>query len=70
MTVSADRDLCCASGNCVLLAPAVFDQSEADGQVVVLDPQPPVELWPAVREAVEVCPVVAITVREAARVQE
>ena len=41
---------------CALTAPAVFDQSEDDGSVVVLDPAPPPEQEAAVVRAVGLCP--------------
>jgi ferredoxin len=41
---------------CALTAPAVFDQSEEDGTVVVLDPEPPAELEVPVLRAVGLCP--------------
>lgn len=56
MRVNADRERCCSSGMCALTAPDVFDQSEEDGRVWVLEPEPPEELWAAVREAVQLCP--------------
>jgi ferredoxin len=41
---------------CALTAPAVFDQSDDDGTVVVLEPEPPAELEAAVLRAVGLCP--------------
>lgn len=58
--VVADRDRCCGAGMCAAVAPEVFDQSEEDGVVVVLDPEPPPALLAAVTEAVTLCPVAAI----------
>jgi ferredoxin len=62
MKVTVDRDLCIGSGNCVLTAEAVFDQSDADGLVELLAAEPPAELHGAVREAVAMCPARAIGV--------
>ena len=62
--VSVDREKCCGAGQCVLLAPAVFDQGENDGIVVLLDPRPAGPLHAAVREAAAVCPTSAISVDE------
>lgn len=42
--VRVDAEICAASGMCTLLVPAVFDQSEEDGTVVLADPAPPAEL--------------------------
>jgi ferredoxin len=64
MRIKTDLTRCCGSGNCVLIAPTIFDQSEADGTVVVLDTEPSAEYTPAVLEAVRVCPTQAITVAE------
>jgi len=55
--VTADRDLCIGSGNCVLTAPDVFDQDDDEGLVVVLvtgDVAP--ADGDAVRAAVARCP--------------
>lgn len=60
MRVEVDVPKCVASGQCVVLAPGVFDQREEDGTVVLLDDAPPVELHDAVRESATGCPVAAI----------
>ncbi|MFJ4152706.1 ferredoxin [Streptomyces galbus] len=54
--VSAERDRCVGAGQCVLAAPAVFDQDDEDGLVLVLAEQPPASQSDAVREAVRSCP--------------
>jgi ferredoxin len=64
MRVTIDEDKCCASGQCVLAAPEVFDQRDDDGIVVLLDASPPPEQHQAVRDAAAVCPAAAILVRE------
>ena len=64
MKVSVDQEKCCGAGTCVLLAPDVFDQRDEDGIVVLLDETPPADLHETVREAVSVCPGVAISVDE------
>ena len=56
MRVVVDRDRCRGAGMCALTAPAVFDQSEDDGTVVVLDLEPPPEQEAAVVRAVGLCP--------------
>ncbi|GAA3440676.1 ferredoxin [Planomonospora venezuelensis] len=61
--VTVDRESCCGAGQCVLAAPAVFAQSEEDGLVVLLDPNPPAELRDAVRRAQSYCPSRSVTVR-------
>ncbi len=64
MRVSVDQDRCCCSGQCVATAPEVFDQSEDDGVVLLIQPEPPAELRAAVRTAAGICPGRAISVQE------
>lgn len=56
MRVFIDQSRCCGAGQCVDLAPEVFDQSEDDGLVVLLDPNPPESQWDNVRFAEGQCP--------------
>ncbi|WP_437757161.1 ferredoxin [Sorangium sp. So ce1389] len=63
MRVRVDEMKCCGAGQCVLVAPRVFDQRD-DGIVVLLDEAPPEELHAAVREAASVCPGAAIQLEE------
>jgi len=60
MRITVDTQRCCGSGNCVLIAPEVFDQTEDEGVVLLLQPEPARALWAAVEEAVRVCPTEAI----------
>ena len=60
MRVSVDDEKCVAAGQCVLVAPKVFDQRDEDGVVVLLDETPGPPLHDAVREAAMVCPAAAI----------
>jgi ferredoxin len=64
MRVVVDQDLCCASGQCVVAVPEVFDHSADDGVVVVLQPEPPARLWGKVRDAAARCPSSCIEVVE------
>ena len=64
MKVITDRDKCIGAGQCVLIAPQVFDQSEDDGTVLVLQENPPAESHSAVSQAASVCPGMAIEVEE------
>ncbi|GAA3642839.1 ferredoxin [Nonomuraea antimicrobica] len=64
MKVTVDEDKCCGAGNCVLIAPEVFDQREDDGIVILLDATPAPGQYDAVREAAAVCPGAAIEVSE------
>ncbi|MER5551605.1 ferredoxin [Streptomyces sp. NPDC002793] len=60
MRVTVEQSLCCGAGQCVLLAPEVFDQREEDGVVVVLTPEPGAGHAAATREAAATCPSGAI----------
>ena len=62
MKVSVDRRRCVGAGMCALTEPAVFDQDESDGTVLLLDPEPVGERRAGVREAAALCPSGAITV--------
>ncbi|MGW7518010.1 ferredoxin [Streptomyces sp. NPDC054796] len=62
--IRVDRDRCMGSGQCTLFLPGVFDQSDDDGKVVLLDtaatdPAPAA----ALRTAVMRCPSGAISLR-------
>ena len=61
MRVAVDQEKCCGAGQCVLLAPEVFDQRDDDGVVVLLDPEPASVSHAAVIEAAAVCPASAIS---------
>lgn len=65
MKVTVDQDKCVGAGQCVLAAPDVFDQSEDDGIVVLLQEIPPAALEDDVRQAARVCPALAIEIDEA-----
>jgi ferredoxin len=64
MKVIIDDDKCVASGQCVLAAEDVFDQRDEDGIVVLLDEHPHAGQTDDVRQAVSVCPALAITIEE------
>ncbi|MCW2898773.1 MAG: hypothetical protein JWO67_1038 [Streptosporangiaceae bacterium] len=64
MKVTADREVCIGSGNCVLAAPQVFDQDEDVGLVVLLGPEIASENATAVRDAVAHCPSSALRIVE------
>jgi ferredoxin len=64
MRVSVQTDRCIAAGQCVVLAPEVFDQREEDGVVVVLDEMPAADHHDAVRDAATACPAAAIHLAE------
>jgi ferredoxin len=56
--ITIDRDACMGSGTCVVLAPSTFSQ-DADIKAVVVDPLG--DDLAAVREAVNACPMGALT---------
>ncbi|SEL22834.1 ferredoxin [Nonomuraea pusilla] len=62
MRINADTSVCIGAGMCALTVPKVFDQSEEDGTVVLLQKEPPAELDEAVRRAVNLCPSGAISI--------
>lgn len=64
MRVAADRDVCIGSGNCVFTAPAVFDQDDDEGLVVLLSADVDVQGAGAVRDAVAHCPSGALRIAE------
>jgi ferredoxin len=59
--VSADEDRCVGAGSCVMSAPEVFDQDDY-GTVVVRDEDPDESQWPAVAEAIAICPAAALRI--------
>jgi ferredoxin len=62
--VVVDVDRCRGAGLCALTAPEVFDQTEDDGTVIVLDPSPPPAQHVAVRRAAGLCPNAVIRLEE------
>jgi ferredoxin len=62
--VVVDFEKCVGAGNCVAAAPAVFDQQDDDGLVLVLDETPPSAEHEAARRAGRLCPANAITIEE------
>jgi ferredoxin len=65
MRVTADREVCIGSGNCVFSAPAVFDQDDDEGLVVVLTAQVDDQDADAVQNAVVNCPSGALRIVDA-----
>ncbi|MFF5205775.1 ferredoxin [Streptosporangium sp. NPDC000396] len=62
MKIKANTEVCIGAGMCVLTVPGVFDQSEDDGTVVVLESEPSASQEAAVRRAVQLCPSGALSV--------
>ncbi|MEV7423577.1 MULTISPECIES: ferredoxin [unclassified Streptomyces] len=63
MRVSIETDKCVGSGQCVMLAPDVFDQGD-DGIVLLLQDEPPEETHEDVRQSAMMCPTRLIHVAE------
>ncbi|MEU9339929.1 ferredoxin [Streptomyces sp. NPDC048278] len=64
MKVEVDDSRCFAIGNCARYAPAVFDQNDEDGRVVLLDAMPPEREHARVREAASRCPNAVVVLHE------
>jgi len=64
MRVELDEPKCVASGQCVMVAPDVFDQREDDGVAFLLTEEPEETRLGDVREAVAICPAAAIRLLE------
>ncbi|MBR8642135.1 ferredoxin [Streptomyces tuirus] len=64
MKITVDEPKCVAAGQCVLIAPEVFDQRDEDGMVVLLTEAPDADQHEAVREAALACPAAAIHVAD------
>lgn len=67
MQVEVDKDKCVASGQCAVTAPAVFDQDDDEGKVVVLDAAPAPSVHARARQAAAMCPGMAISLRDEPR---
>lgn len=64
MRVIADTTRCVGAGQCVLTDPALFDQADEDGTVVVLVEHPEDSQLDQARQAVRVCPSQALSLAE------
>jgi ferredoxin len=64
MKIQIDRERCRGAGQCALNAPALFDQDEDDGTVLVLNEEPSPELQASVRLAATLCPNSVIRITE------
>jgi ferredoxin len=56
MRITVDRERCVGAGQCVLAEPELFDQSEQDGRVVLLNERPAPELAGDVEHVMRLCP--------------
>ena len=60
--IEFDEPKCVAAGQCVMVAPDVFDQRDDDCVAIVLDETPAETLLADVEEAAAVCPAAALRV--------
>ncbi len=63
MRIVHDKELCSNHGQCVGAAPELFKFAD-DGSLIVIDPNPPEELREAAQDAVDICPVQALSIVE------
>lgn len=61
MRIEFDATLCDAHGQCVIVAPELFDLGDDDDVATVLDRQPEERLRGQAQAAADACPVSAIT---------
>ena len=64
MKIHIDEDKCVAAGQCVAVAPDVFDQRDEDGIAILVDGDPTPDQDEDVRQAAAVCPAMAITLAD------
>lgn len=64
MKAIVDADACTGCGLCVATCPEVFDMNDADEIAVVIADPVPAEAEDTCQEAVEDCPVEAITIED------
>ncbi len=63
MRIVHDASLCAGHGQCVGVAPELFEFAP-DGSLVVLNPNPPEDLREAAEDAVDICPVGALSIAD------
>lgn len=64
MRIVTDTGRCVGAGQCALTEPRVFDQSDEDGTVVLLTDQADGDVLDNVREAIDLCPSQALSLKE------
>jgi ferredoxin len=64
MKISVETDKCVGAGQCAMVAPAVFDQNDDDGVVIVLEESPGPEHEADVEEAAMLCPAQVILLHQ------
>ncbi len=63
MRIVHDKERCAGHGQCVGVAPELF-KFAADGSLIVIEANPPEELREAAQDAVDICPVQALSIAE------
>ena len=63
MRIVHDKELCANHGQCVGAAPELFKFAD-DGSLIVIEPNPPEDLREAAQDAVDICPVQALSIVE------
>jgi ferredoxin len=64
MKLTADLGRCIGAGQCVLIEPDVFEQEPTDGTVRLRRDRLPAASSESVRQAVQLCPVKALRLKE------
>jgi ferredoxin len=64
MRIVTDTSRCVGAGQCALTEPAVFDQSDEAGTVVLLTDQADGDTIDNVREAIDLCPSQALSLAD------
>ncbi|GAB1513289.1 ferredoxin [Actinophytocola sp. KF-1] len=64
MRIVTDTARCVGAGQCALTEPSVFDQSDEDGTVVLMIDEVDGDTLANVREAVDLCPSQALSLKE------
>ena len=57
--IEVDRERCASTGGCESVLPEVFEIGD-DGELVILQPEPPEEQMPDVQKAIAGCPTRAL----------
>ncbi|HEX6352728.1 ferredoxin [Actinophytocola sp.] len=64
MRIVTDTGRCVGAGQCALTEPRVFDQSDEDGTVVLLTDHAEGDVLDNVRDAIDLCPSQALSLKE------
>jgi ferredoxin len=67
--VTIDTDKCISAGQCVLVAPDVFDHRDEDGLVILLNASASLNQAVDVKQAATLCPALAITIEDLSKLK-